>query len=144
MTVIRGTEQTTLNIPTFPISKWHCKSSVWFLGARIDIPDFNTAMTTRSLYSKLFVTEIAPGSPAQEYGVFSRHFITHVNGKATQDIESFIKEIEKIEEHTWCQLTLVGTDGVSTSTAVLSNRFFKSKLAQRNDLMPYQWERRGI
>ncbi|KAL9125648.1 MAG: hypothetical protein Q9217_005172 [Psora testacea] len=144
MTVIRGAEQKSLNVPTFTTSQWHCKSSIWCLGAKIDTPDFSTAMITRSLYSQLFVTEIAPGSPAQEFKVPPRHFITHVNGKATKDIETFIKEIEAIREHTWCQLTLVGTDGVSTSTAVLSNRFFKNKLAQRKDSMPYQWERLEI
>ena len=144
MTVIRGTERMTLNVPTFPTSKWHCKSSVWCLGAKIDTPDFSTAMKTRSIHSDFFVTEIASGSPAEEYKVPSHHFITHVNGKAIKNNESFVAEIENFGEHTWCQLTLVGLNGVRTSTSVLSNKFFKSKIAQRNDSMPYQWQKREI
>ena len=136
VTVIRGTKQRTLNGPTFPTSTWHCKPSIWCLGARIETPLFGTALTARSLYSQLFVTQIAPGSPADEYEVPWNHFITHVNGKPTKDIESFVREIEAFGEHTWCPL--------STSKSVLSNRFFKSNLSQRNDSMPYQWERREL
>jgi len=144
VTVIRGTKRRTLDVPTFPASKWHCKSRVWCLGAIIDAPLFSTAITARSLYSELFVHRIARGSPADEYQVPTDHFITHVNGKATGDIESFVQEIEKFEVHDWCQLTLVGLDGASTSRSVLSNKFFKSKIARRNDSMPYQWQIREI
>lgn len=144
VTVIRGTEQRTLNVPTFPASTWHCKSPVCCLGATIDTPVFSTALTARSLYSELFVHNIARGSLADEYEVPTDHFITHVNSKATGDIESFVQEIEKFEVHDWCQLTLVSLDGASTSRSVLSNKFFKSKIAQRNDSMPYQWQIREI
>ena len=81
------------------------------------------------------------GSPAEMYDLSVHHFITGVNGVATEDFDSFTNEIKKLAENNYCQITLVSLQGVTRTVPLMPNwRDFKTIDARRVGKESHSWE----
>lgn len=52
------------------------------------------------------------GSPSYQYGLAPTNFITAVNGVETRDLDSFVREVNKIPDNTYFRLRAVTFDNV--------------------------------
>ena len=135
LTVIRNTVEIKVDVPTISISDWQCNHVVWFLGAQFESPYYPVPLLARTLASDVYVTVVDDGSPADMYGLPCHHFVTSVNGVTTKDLESFAREVQKLEKDRYCQLGLVSLQGEPTSIPLKPNGFFKSFEIQRTESM---------
>lgn len=75
------------------------------------------------------------------YNLLVRHFVTGVNGIATEDFDSFTNEIGKLAGNSYCQLTLVSLQGLTRTVSLMPNlRDFKTVDARRKEEEPYEWD----
>jgi C-terminal processing protease CtpA/Prc len=84
------------------------------------------------LHSEVYVSARTRGSPAYQYGLAPTNFITHVNGKPTPDLESFLKAVVGIPDNT-CMLLFFPAHSISPSSSCLSflrTPFFFSPLTR--------------
>ena len=64
------------------------------------------------------------GSPAYAYGLASTHFITHVNGISTNDLDAFLGEVKMIPDNTYFRLRLVTSDNVPWIVTMKKNEHY--------------------
>ncbi len=141
MSVVRNQTEMRVNVPTVATSSWQSDRVVWFSGAQLEPPYFPLPLCARKLYSQIFVTSWRSGSPADMYDLSVRHFITGVNGVATEDFDSFTNEIRKLAGNSYCQITLVSLQGLTRTVSLMPNlRDFKTIDARRKEKEPYDWE----
>ncbi len=139
MSVIRNRTEIRVNVPTVATSR-RSDRVVWFSGAQLEPPHFPLPLCARQLYSQIFVTSWRSGSPAEMYNLSVHHFITGVNGVATEDLDSFTNEIKKLAGNSYCQINLVSLQGVTRTVSLMPNwRDFKTIDARRKE-KPQTWE----
>ena len=90
--------------------------AVNFCGALLQAPHHAVRQQISKLFSEVYVSSRTRGSPAYQYGLAPTNFITHVDGKPTPDLKSFLKAVEDIPDNT-CEFTPLpspsGTWGLS-------------------------------
>ncbi len=112
MSVVRNRTEIGMNVSTVATSR-RSDRVVWFSEAQLKPPHFPLSLRARKLYSQIFVTSWRSGSPAEMYNLSVHHFITNVNGVATEDLDSFTNEIKKLAGNSYCQINLVSLQGVT-------------------------------
>lgn len=141
MSVIRHQIEVDLDVPTIPISRWQSDRVVWFAGAQLEPPYSPVPLCAGKLYSRIFVTHVRTGSPAEMYQLSRHHFVTQVNGVATVEFDDFTEKIKRLPDSQYCQLTLVSLRGVPKSVQLMPNRGdFKNTEACRMEKEPHNWQ----
>ncbi|KAL8698335.1 MAG: hypothetical protein Q9201_006632 [Fulgogasparrea decipioides] len=127
LSIMRASIAMQLEVPTITMAAYLVDRAVWFCGAQLETPYPPLHFTTRKLYSRIWISEILPGSPAQMYGLPPSHFVTGVNDKLTEDLDSLIREAAVLPEDQYCQITCLSRVGVQTTVALKPNmRDFKT------------------
>lgn len=98
--IVRDCVEMKLNVPTVSADDLETDRAVSFCGAVLHRPHHAVRQQISKLHSEVYVSARTRGSPAYQYGLAPTNFITHVNGVATPDLETFVKEVIKIPDNT--------------------------------------------
>ena len=115
--IVRECEEMELQLPTVAAKDMETDHAVSFCGAVLHRPHQAVRQQISKLHSEVYVSSRIRGSPAYQYGVAPTNFITHVNGKPTPDLESFIAATRKIPDNT-CMSSPVGLVCLSCANCV--------------------------
>jgi S1-C subfamily serine protease len=98
--IVRDCKELSLKLPTVAAHDVETTRAVSFCGAIFHAPHHAVRQQISKLFSEVYVSARTRGSPAYQYGLAPTNFITHVNGRATPDLESFLREVVKIPDNT--------------------------------------------
>ncbi|EQL03425.1 Peptidase cysteine/serine, trypsin-like protein [Ophiocordyceps sinensis CO18] len=110
--IVRECEELHLQLPTVAADDMETDHAVSFCGAVLHRPHQAVRQQISKLHSEVYVSSRIRGSPAYQYGVAPTNFITHVNGRPTPDLGSFIAATRKIPDNTYFRLKAVTFDSV--------------------------------
>ncbi|PHH72780.1 hypothetical protein CDD82_5804 [Ophiocordyceps australis] len=110
--IVRECEELHLRLPTVAAKDMETDRAVSFCGAILHRPHHAVRQQISKLHSEVYVSSRIRGSPAYQYGVAPTNFITHVNGRSTPDLESFIEATRQIPDNTYFRLKAVTFDSV--------------------------------
>ena len=79
------------------------------------------------------MTYLESDSPADMENVSVHHFLTEVNDVVTENFESFLTNIKKLNEHEYCRLTLLNLVGEQKTVSLMPNKFFKTVELRRSE-----------
>lgn len=102
--IVRESKVVHLQIPTVAADDVETDHAVSFCGAVLHSPHHAVRQQISQLHSEVYVSARSRGSPAYQYGLAPTNFITHVNGKQTQDLTAFLAAVTKIPDNT-CELS---------------------------------------
>lgn len=105
--IIRQKQELDLVVPTIDTSSINTSHIIFWCGAVIQAPHHAVRQSMESLPSGVYVTHKSAGGPAQQYALSAQSFITHVNDQETKDLDSFMRVIKDIPEHTYVKLRAV-------------------------------------
>jgi len=77
---------------------------------------------------QLLIAQQSRGSPAYQYGLAPTNFITAVNGVETPDLDSFVREVNKIPDNTYFRLRAVTFDNVPWVVTMKKNDHYVSPI----------------
>jgi S1-C subfamily serine protease len=120
--VVRKNEEVRLQVATVPTSELETDRVVAFCGAILHRPHHAVRQQISKVHSDVYITARMRGSPAYMYGLAPTNFIMAVNGKPTLDLESFVRETNKIEDNTYMRLTLMTFDSVKWVCTCKANK----------------------
>ena len=99
-TIVRDCKDINLKLGTVAAEGVETHRGVSFCGAVLHRPHHAVRQQISKLFSDVYVSARTRGSPAYQYGLAPTNFITHVNGKPTPDIESFLAAAIEIPDNT--------------------------------------------
>jgi S1-C subfamily serine protease len=102
--IVRDCQEVSLKLPTVAADDVETDRAVSFCGAVLHRPHHAVRQQISKLFSEVYVSARTRGSPAYQYGLAPTNFITHVNGKPTPDLESFLAAVVQIPDNT-CELS---------------------------------------
>ncbi len=145
MSIIRRQVRMEVDVPTIRVSTRQSNRVVWFAGAQFELPYSPIPLCTRELYSRIFVTGVRVGSPADTYRLRLHHFVTQVQGVSTVNFDDFTKEIKKLPDGQFCRFTLVDLQGSSETVSLMTNRRdFKALDARQKEGSSYGWHLQAL
>lgn len=103
--IVRETKELKLKLPTVAADDVETDHAVSFCGAIFHRPHQAVRQQISKLYSEVYVSARTRGSPSYQYGLAPTNFITHVNGKRTPDLKTFLAAVTAIPDNT-CKLTI--------------------------------------
>ncbi|RQM07836.1 hypothetical protein DH86_00000716 [Scytalidium sp. 3C] len=98
--IVRDCVEMHIQLPTVSADDLETTRAISFCGAILHRPHHAVRQQISKLHSEVYVSARTRGSPAYQYGLAPTNFITHVNGKPTPDLESFLKEVVGIPDNT--------------------------------------------
>ncbi len=98
--IVRNCQERRLQLPTVAAHDVETDRAIYFCGAIFHRPHHAVRQQISKLFSEVYVSARNRGSPAYQYGLAPTNFITHVNGKPTPDLESFLKAVVAIPDNT--------------------------------------------
>ena len=98
--IVRDCKEMTLKLPTVAADEIETDRAISFCGAVLHRPHHAVRQQISKLFSEVYVSARTRGSPSYQYGLAPTNFITHVNGKPTPDLESFLAAVVKIPDNT--------------------------------------------
>ncbi|KAI9645611.1 hypothetical protein NHQ30_006353 [Ciborinia camelliae] len=110
--IVRDCKEMKIKLPTVSVDDLETDRAISFCGAILHRPHLAVRQQISKLYSEVYVAARTRGSPAYQYNLSPTNFVTHVNGKPTPDLESFLKAVIKIPDNTYFRIKLVSFDGV--------------------------------
>ncbi|KAI1334876.1 Pro-apoptotic serine protease NMA111 [Xylariaceae sp. FL0016] len=122
--VVRGSQEMHLKVPTVPADDVETDHAISFCGAVLHVPHLAVRQQISKLHSEVYVSARGRGSPAYQYGLAPTNFITHVNGKATPDIKSFLDAVVKIPDNTYFRLRSMTFDNVPWVITMKKNEHY--------------------
>ena len=141
MSVVRNQIEIRVNVPTVAMSSWQSDRVPWFSEAQLKQPYFPLPLCARKLYNQIFVISRRSGSPAEMYDLSVHHFITGVNGVATENFDNFTNKMKKLVKNSYCQITLISLQGFARTVPLMPNgRDLKTVDARRKRKESYNWE----
>jgi S1-C subfamily serine protease len=124
--IVRGGKEMRLTIPTVPTEDLETSRAVIFCGAVLQKPHHAVRQQISKLHSEIYVSARSRGSPSYQYGLAPTNFITAVNGVETRDLDSFVREVNKIEDNTYFRLRAVTFDNVPWVVTMKKNDHYVS------------------
>lgn len=97
--VYRQGKELHLKLLTIAANDLETNHVVKFCGAILHRPHHAVRQQISYVHSEIYVSGWTLGSPADQYGLAPTNFITHVNGKATCDLASFVTETRRIPDN---------------------------------------------
>lgn len=124
--VVRGGREMRLTISTVPTEDLETSRAVIFCGAVLQKPHHAVRQQISKLHSEIYVSARSRGSPSYQYGLAPTNFITAVNGVETKDLDSFVREVNKIGDNTYFRLRAVTFDNVPWVVTMKKNDHYVS------------------
>lgn len=119
--VIRQKKELDINVPTIETSSLNTSHAAFWCGALLQAPHHSVCQIMESIPSGIYVTKKSSGGPAQQYGIATNSFISHVNDIETNNLEDFINVVKDIPDNTYIKLRLVSFDRVPIAISVKTN-----------------------
>jgi hypothetical protein len=104
-TLVRNLEQVSVEISTFWNGEVETSRIVLFCGATLHRPHLAARQALSNMHSEVYVGGEMCGTNASRYGLAERSFITHVDGVATPDLDSFLEQVKKIPDNKYFRLS---------------------------------------
>ncbi|KAK3353659.1 trypsin-like cysteine/serine peptidase domain-containing protein [Lasiosphaeria hispida] len=123
-TIVRDCQELNLKLPTVAADDVETDRAISFCGAIIHRPHHAVRQQISKLFSEVYVSARTRGSPAYQYGLAPTNFITHVNGKPTPDLESFLAAVIKIPDNTYFRLRAMTFDSVPWVVTMKKNEHY--------------------
>ncbi|KAL1843332.1 hypothetical protein VTJ49DRAFT_2149 [Mycothermus thermophilus] len=140
--VVREGQERTLRLTTVAADDLETTRAVSFCGAIFHAPHHAVRQQISKLFSEVYVSARTRGSPAYQYGLAPTNFITHVNGKPTPDLESFLREVVKIPDNTYFRLRAMTFDSVPWVVTMKKNEhYFPTMELIKDATEPCGWRR---
>lgn len=142
MTVVRKGEEVKLKVPTVSTENLDTDRIVIWCGAVLHEPHHAVRQQIRKLHSGVYVSARMAGSPAYQYSIVPTAFITHVDGKPTPDLSSFLEIVAKIPDNTYTRLRIVTFESVPFASSVKSNlHYFPTLELMKEKTVAGSWRR---
>lgn len=122
--IVRKQKQMELEIATVPTSELETDRVVAFCGAILHRPHHAVRQQISKVHSDIYVSGRMRGSPAFMYGLAPTNFIMAVNAVPTPDLESFIRETNKIPDNTYFRLKVMTFDNVPWVATMKKNEHY--------------------
>ncbi|KAL2266923.1 hypothetical protein VTJ83DRAFT_4200 [Remersonia thermophila] len=140
--VVREGQERALRLTTVAADDLETTRAVSFCGAIFHAPHHAVRQQISKLFSEVYVSARTRGSPAYQYGLAPTNFITHVNGKPTPDLESFLKEVVKVPDNTYFRLRAMTFDSVPWVVTMKKNEhYFPTMELIKDPTEPCGWRR---
>lgn len=140
--IVRDGEELHLQVPTVSADNIETDHAVSFCGAILHVPHHAVRQQISKLHSEVYVSARTRGSPAYQYGLAPTNFITHVNGKKTPDLKTFLEEVTKIPDNTYFRLKAMTFDNVPWVITMKKNEhYFPTVEWIKDGSEPCGWKR---
>ncbi|KAF5874438.1 putative pro-apoptotic serine protease nma111 protein [Botrytis fragariae] len=110
--IVRDCEEMHIKLDTVSADDLETDRAVSFCGAILHRPHHAVRQQISKLHSEVYVAARTRGSPSYQYNLTPTNFVTHVNGKPTPDLESFLKVVIEIPDNTYFRIKVVTFDNV--------------------------------
>jgi len=122
--IVRKQQQMELEVETVPTSELETERIVVFCGAILHRPHHAVRQQISKVHSDIYVSARMRGSPAYQYGLAATNFILAVNAVPTPDLESFVRETNKIPDNTYFRLKVMTFDNVPWVATMKKNEHY--------------------
>lgn len=122
--IVRKQEQMEVDLPTVPTSELETDRVVVFCGALLHRPHHAVRQQISKVHSDIYVSARMRGSPAYAYNLAATNFILAVNAVPTPDLESFLRETNKIPDNTYFRLKVMTFDNVPWVATMKKNEHY--------------------
>lgn len=122
--IVRKREIVNLKVTTTATSNIETSRVAVFCGALLHRPHHAVRQQISKVHSDVYISGRTRGSPAYMYGLAPTNFITHLNGTPTPDLETFLKEAEKIPDNTYFRLKVMTFDNVPWVATLKKNEHY--------------------
>ncbi|CAL3965501.1 unnamed protein product [Diplocarpon coronariae] len=140
--IVRDCVEMSLKLPTVSADDLETNRAISFCGAILHKPHHAVRQQISKLHSEVYVSARSRGSPAYQYGLAPTNFITHVNGKATPDLEAFLKAVIDIPDNTYFRLKAMTFDNVPWVITMKKNdHYFPTMEWIKDASEPNGWKR---
>ncbi|KAH9891361.1 Pro-apoptotic serine protease NMA111 [Xylariomycetidae sp. FL2044] len=140
--IVRESRELHLKVPTVPADDVETDHAISFCGAVLHTPHLAVRQQISKLHSEVYVSARSRGSPAYQYGLAPTNFITHVNGKPTPDLKSFLDNVVKIPDNTYFRLRAMTFDDVPWVITMKKNEhYFPTMEWVKDGSEPCGWKR---
>ncbi|KAK6456189.1 signaling-associated PDZ domain-containing protein [Scheffersomyces xylosifermentans] len=137
--LIRQKKEIEITVPTIDTTTINTSHVVFWSGAILQAPHFSVRQLMEKVPSEVYVTRKSAGGPAHQYGIASNSFITHVNDHETKDLESFMKVVKDIPDHTYVKLRIMSFDNVPIAISLKSNYHYFPTSELKKQLDSEEW-----
>ncbi|KAF7931733.1 uncharacterized protein EAE98_004469 [Botrytis deweyae] len=110
--IVRDCKEMHIKLDTVSADDLETDRAVSFCGAILHRPHHAVRQQISKLHSEVYVAARTRGSPSYQYNLTPTNFVTHVNGKQTPDLESFLKVVIEIPDNTYFRIKVVTFDNV--------------------------------
>ncbi|KAF7956747.1 hypothetical protein EAE96_004074 [Botrytis aclada] len=110
--IVRDCQEMRIKLDTVSADDLETDRAVSFCGAILHRPHHAVRQQISKLHSEVYVAARTRGSPSYQYNLTPTNFVTHVNGKPTPDLESFLKVVIEIPDNTYFRIKVVTFDNV--------------------------------
>lgn len=140
--LVRKQQEIALQIPTFPTADAETQQLLSFCGAVLHRPHHAVRQQISTCHSEIYVSARSRGSPAYAYGLAPTNFIRAVNGVETPDLDTFLREVNKIADNTYFRLKVITFDNVPwVATMKKNEHYFPTVWFEKDTQEPEGWRR---
>ncbi|KAF2157822.1 putative nuclear serine protease HtrA2/Nma111 [Myriangium duriaei CBS 260.36] len=140
--VVRKNQELTITVPTVTMKDLETNRAVICCGGVFQEPHHAVRQQISKLHSNVYVSGRMAGSPAYMYGLAPTNFVTHVNGVATPDLDSFIAEANRIPNNTYFRLKLMTFDNQPWVVTLKKNEhYFPTQEFVKDESTREGWKR---
>ena len=117
--VVRDGKVEDLDISTVHVDE--TDAIVIFAGCILQMPHHAVRQAMTDIPKGVYCTFRGESAPATQYGISSTNFITHINEVETPDLETFLTEVKKIPDNSYCKIRLMTFDNVPFAISLKTN-----------------------
>ncbi|KAF4826374.1 Pro-apoptotic serine protease NMA111 [Colletotrichum tropicale] len=141
--IVRDCQELHIKAHTVAADNVETDHAISFCGAILHRPHHAVRQQISKLHSEVYVSARTRGSPSYQYGLAPTNFITHVNGKSTPNMESFLATVQKIPDNTYFRLKAVTFDSVPWVITMKKNEhYFPTMEWIKDPSEPCGWKRK--
>ncbi|KAK3954042.1 trypsin-like cysteine/serine peptidase domain-containing protein [Pseudoneurospora amorphoporcata] len=122
--LVRNTKELHIKLPTVAADDAETDHAISFCGAILHRPHLAVRQQISKLFSEVYVSARTRGSPAYQYGLAPTNFVTHVNGKRTPDLQTFLAAVVDIPDNTYFRLKCMTFDSVPWVVTMKKNEHY--------------------
>ncbi|KAI8629578.1 Pro-apoptotic serine protease NMA111 [Xylariaceae sp. FL1651] len=140
--IVRESQEMHLEVPTVSADNVETDHAISFCGAIIHVPHLAVRQQISKLHSEVYVSARSRGSPAYQYGLAPTNFITHINGRPTPDLKTFLETVVKIPDNTYFRIRAMTFDNVPWVVTMKKNEhYFPTMEWIKDGSEPCGWKR---
>ncbi|KAI0910096.1 Pro-apoptotic serine protease NMA111 [Ustulina deusta] len=140
--ILRESREMHLKVPTVTLDYVETEHAISFCGAILHAPHLAVRQQISQLHSEVYVSARSRGSPSYQYGLAPTNFITHVNGKSTPDLKTFLDTVVKIPDNTYFRIRAMTFDNVPWVVTMKKNEhYFPTMEWIKDGSEPSGWKR---